>query len=262
MTIRPTAVITALVAATIQAVACASGPNPAVIDARQAYQNAAADPLIASRAALPLRDAEQAVGEAERADRKGEDRKEVDHLAYVASRRVEIARAVAAKRLAQEQTQQLAERKDSVLLQERTREADILARDLRELQARESERGLVVTVSDVFFDVDRADLKPGALGPLSVLAAFLSEHPERVVEVEGHTDSTGTPAYNMDLSRARAEAVRTALIRDGVDPSRIEARGFGETAPIASNRTAAGRLQNRRVEIIVPTVSLRTGSMR
>ena len=100
------------------------------------------------------------------------------------------------------------------------------------------------------------------LGPLSVLAAFLNEHPERIVEVEGHTDSTGTPAYNMDLSRARAEAVRTALVRDGVDPSRIEARGFGETAPLASNRTAAGRLQNRRVEIIVPGVSTRTGSRR
>jgi len=259
---RPTTGVAAIVAAAIYAAACASGPNPAVVDARQAYQNAAADPLVASRAALPLRDAEQAVGEAERADQKGEDRKEVDHLAYVASRRVEIARAIAAKRLAQEQTQQLAERRDSVLLEERTREADILARNLRELQARETERGLVMTVSDVLFDVDRADLKADALGPLSVLAAFLNGHPERIVEVEGHTDSTGTPGYNMDLSRARAEAVRTALIRDGVDPSRIEARGFGETAPIASNRTAAGRLQNRRVEIIVPRVSTRTGSTR
>ena len=248
--------------ALVLAMACATGPNPAVTDARRAYDSAAADPVVADKAAVALRDAEQAVDSAERADHQGEDRVEVDHLAYVASRRVEIARAIAAKRLAQERAQALADSQNAVLLDARTRELDALAQELQDLKARETERGLVLTVGDVLFDVDRAELKPEATAPLALLAGFLREHPDRVVEVEGHTDSTGSSAYNMQLSQARADAVRTALIAAGVNSARIEARGFGETAPVASNATSVGRLQNRRVEIIVPPMPIRTGSVR
>jgi outer membrane protein OmpA-like peptidoglycan-associated protein len=80
---------------------------------------------------------------------------------------------------------------------------------------------------------------------------FLAQNPERGVEIEGHTDSTGSPGFNQTLSERRAQEVRGALIARGVQGARIAARGLGPTAPVASNDTSAGRQQNRRVEIII-----------
>jgi outer membrane protein OmpA-like peptidoglycan-associated protein len=126
-----------------------------------------------------------------------------------------------------------------------------LAAELRELQAQPTDRGMVVTLSDVLFDTGRAELRPGAMRVLQRLADFMREYPDRIVAVEGFTDSVGPDAYNEDLSRRRAEAVRSALVDDGIAGSRIVTRGLGEAYPVASNDTAEGRQRNRRVEVVI-----------
>ncbi|MEO8717956.1 MAG: OmpA family protein [Burkholderiales bacterium] len=127
-----------------------------------------------------------------------------------------------------------------------------LAAQLEEMKAKKTERGMVLTLGDVLFDTGRSDLKPGAMRTLGQLAAFLNENPERNVIIEGHTDSTGSAAYNQALSEQRALAVKNALAGRGIAGERISAVGFGPGKPVASNDTAAGRQQNRRVEVILP----------
>ena len=122
---------------------------------------------------------------------------------------------------------------------------------LAELRARETERGLVVTLGDVLFELDRAELKPGATRNLDQLAASLRQNPKASIEVEGHTDATGGSSYNRSLSERRAQAVRDYLVSRGVDASRIQARGVGPDYPVATNATESGRQQNRRVEVII-----------
>ena len=107
---------------------------------------------------------------------------------------------------------------------------------------------------NITFDTNRADVKPQFQPVLNQLAQSIQQYPGTVVQVEGHTDSTGAAAYNQTLSENRAGAVRSYLSRQGVDASRLAAVGYGATRPIADNSTAAGRAQNRRVEVlIVPT---------
>lgn len=128
--------------------------------------------------------------------------------------------------------------------------ANRLQKELQELAAKPTDHGLVVMLQDVLFDVGQATLKPGAQSKTDQLAAVLKNHPERRVMIEGFTDSTGSEESNLALSRARAESVRNALIAGGVDRARIDVRGNGETRPVATNDTAAGRQQNRRVEVV------------
>jgi outer membrane protein OmpA-like peptidoglycan-associated protein len=107
---------------------------------------------------------------------------------------------------------------------------------------------------DVTFDTDSAVIKPGLYSEIDRIANILNKYPRTVIQVEGHTDSTGSESYNMELSARRAEAVKNVLVRKGVDPSRILTLAFGESEPIASNDTAYGRARNRRVEIkVAPT---------
>jgi outer membrane protein OmpA-like peptidoglycan-associated protein len=80
---------------------------------------------------------------------------------------------------------------------------------------------------------------------------FLQKYPERRVLIEGHTDSVGSDAYNLDLSQRRADAVRDFLLQNGVNAAQISTRGYGKASPVASNATAEGRQQNRRVELII-----------
>jgi outer membrane protein OmpA-like peptidoglycan-associated protein len=119
------------------------------------------------------------------------------------------------------------------------------------LETRDTARGLIVNMSDVLFDSGKHTLRPGAREKLAKVAGILLAHPGLRLEVEGHTDSVGSEAYNQRLSELRAQAVRDYLISQGISPANITARGFGETMPIADNRTAAGRQMNRRVELIV-----------
>ncbi len=127
-----------------------------------------------------------------------------------------------------------------------------LERELAELKTQETEDGLVLTLGDVLFAPNRAELTTAAMRKLYPLATILKEQPKRSIRIEGYTDSRGTEFYNLDLSQRRADAVRDFLIGNGISPNRIIARGYGEADPVASNDTAAGRRENRRVEVIVP----------
>lgn len=126
-----------------------------------------------------------------------------------------------------------------------------LEASLRELEARPTDRGMVVTLSDVLFDSGHARLRAGGLRVVERVADFMRQYPERRVSIEGFTDSVGNEISNQQLSERRAAAVKLALIDRGIDPGRIMVRGFGEDYPVASNGNAAGRQMNRRVEVVI-----------
>jgi outer membrane protein OmpA-like peptidoglycan-associated protein len=135
--------------------------------------------------------------------------------------------------------------------QTQTAQAQAAQQELTDLRAKQTERGMVLTLgSNLLFDTGSDVLKSGAEDSLSRVAAFLQQHPGIDVRIEGFTDSVGTDSYNDELSERRARAVAHALQGDGVDPSHIQAVGRGKSLPIATNDTSAGRQQNRRVEII------------
>lgn len=119
------------------------------------------------------------------------------------------------------------------------------------LQTRDTARGLIVNMSDVLFDTAKYTLRPGAREKLAKVAGIILGHPGLKLEVEGHTDSVGSDEYNMKLSENRANSVRDYLVAQGINPDNVTARGFGKTMPVADNSTAAGRQQNRRVELVV-----------
>jgi outer membrane protein OmpA-like peptidoglycan-associated protein len=126
-----------------------------------------------------------------------------------------------------------------------------LQSQVAELQARPTDRGLVLTLGDALFGSGRAELQPGANGHLGRLVAFLNRYPDRTVVIEGYTDSIGNDDYNQGLSERRAGAVRSYLIAQGVSSVRLTSAGKGASDPVASNETASGRQQNRRVEVII-----------
>lgn len=123
---------------------------------------------------------------------------------------------------------------------------------LAKLNAKKTERGMVVTLGDVLFNTNQAKLSAGGINNVQKLAEFLNKYPKRTVLIEGHTDSRGSNGYNQELSERRANAVKSALMGMGVNSNRISTRGMGEASPVASNDTAAGRQMNRRVEIVFP----------
>lgn len=130
-------------------------------------------------------------------------------------------------------------------------QAEDMQRQIDLLQAKATDRGLVLTLGDVLFTSGRADLKVGAASNLGRLVTFLNQNPGRIVEIEGHTDSVGSDDYNQDLSQRRADSVRSFLIQQGIDSQRIAASGKGEHQPVADNESDGGRQQNRRVEVII-----------
>jgi outer membrane protein OmpA-like peptidoglycan-associated protein len=131
-----------------------------------------------------------------------------------------------------------------------------LQRQIDVLEAEATDRGLVLTLGDVLFATGNAELQSGARNRLDKLVNFLNEYSERRVLIEGHTDSVGNSAYNQGLSQRRAKSVSNYLTEQGIAWQRLSASGMGMDRPIASNDTAAGRQQNRRVEIIIETEPL------
>ena len=161
----------------------------------------------------------------------------------------EAARAAMARKEAEQA--RLAARTEAEKAAQAKAEADMLMKELSELKARQTERGIVLTIGDVLFDFGKAYLSPKADRNVQKLAVFLEKYPKRNVLIEGHTDSIGSDSYNMDLSRRRADSVKDRLVGDGIDPSRITTVGYGKKYPAVSNDTDANRALNRRVEVII-----------
>ncbi len=184
--------------------------------------------------------AEQAKAEAERS------KQESDVAAQKAAQERQEAEAAKAAALAQQQALQ-AENKQV--------RSQMRARLLQQLNAilvtRDTARGLIATMPDVLFETNRFTLKPGARESMAKLAGILLAYPDLRLEVDGHTDSVGSDAYNQQLSEKRAASVRDYLAQQGIPISSVAVMGFGKTQPLASNATAAGRQQNRRVELVV-----------
>ena len=127
-----------------------------------------------------------------------------------------------------------------------------LEAELTELKAKQTDRGLVITLGDVLFEFNQSDLKAGATRNLEPLLKALQNDLEQSVIIEGHTDNIGSESYNVSLSEQRAKSVKAYLTTAGIDDSRITTKGLGFAYPVASNDTSEGRQQNRRVEIILP----------
>ena len=208
--------------------------------------------IAAERIASGLAEAKTAAAEAERQKVLLQAR---EQEAAAARAQAEAARAQAESarsqaEIAREQAEAANQRAREAVLDEH-RKATELEEQLRKLQAKQTERGMVLTLGDVLFDTGKAELKPGADSTLDRLSTFLTEASDRSVTIEGHTDSMGADSTNQALSESRANAVKAALVAKGVAADRIVTVGMGESAPVASNDTAAGRQQNRRVEIII-----------
>jgi outer membrane protein OmpA-like peptidoglycan-associated protein len=264
--------------------------------ARAAYSQAAADAHVQRYAQPELGNAAQALQDAERMAKEGEDPVLVEHNAYLAERRARTAlstaqarqgeaailearaerrrleaearareaaaaraeaqRAESARREAEARARQLEEEKLKVV-QEKTAAAELgaevkrLEAEYPGVQAKQTPRGWVLALSNELLFESGTGLKDGADRALDDLAQFLSKHPERNIAIEGFTDSMGPKDAAERLSERRAQAVKFALVQRGVEPHRIDARGYGPSFPVASNDTELGRLQNRRVEIII-----------
>jgi outer membrane protein OmpA-like peptidoglycan-associated protein len=246
--------------------------NARLEDARSSYQYAQDDPQVSRLAALELKEAQDALAKANSAWAQREDQAKVDHLAYVAQRKVAIAQETARRKGAEASVSQSEAERAKIQLAGRTEEAEKakqsaeasqqqaqnaemrarqLEAQLAELNAKKTERGMVVTLGDVLFDTNRAQLKPGGVREVQKLATILGQNPQRKVAIEGFTDSTGSEERNQELSEQRAHTVRDALIGMGISPDRITTRGYGKSLPVASNATEAGRQLNRRVEILL-----------
>jgi outer membrane protein OmpA-like peptidoglycan-associated protein len=275
-------------AATLALAACGSVPadNAALINARAAYANAQSSEQTRELAGAELAAASAALSLANDAFKRGDRVAEVDHLAYLASQRIAVAQLTARQKAADAQLATAEAERDRTRLAARTSEVDAAQRQaqlsreqadaalrmaqgaqlqtadaqartlqaeeqLRALNAKQTERGMVVTIGDVLFDTGRAELKNGSVRDMGKLAEFFRANPQRTAMVEGFTDSVGGTAANQALSDQRADAVRTALVGMGVARERINVQGYGEAFPVAGNDNAGGRQMNRRVEVVL-----------
>jgi outer membrane protein OmpA-like peptidoglycan-associated protein len=222
---------------------CTMNQNLALERARASYDTERRSPDVTNYAKAEIEQAGNTLREAEAAFENDEDAQEVTHLAVLADRQVDIARARAKERATNTQTRTLDQQRDELL----AKHAQILA----ELQARETERGLVITLGDVLFETDRADLRASATGKLLQLVTVLRDNPDRAVLIEGHADARGTSGYNLNLSQRRAQTVERFFVANGIDSNRVVATGYGEDYPVASNATREGQTMNRRVEVVL-----------
>lgn len=242
-----------------------------------------ADAELAPQVQAALLEAELAVQAAELPTR---DVVGGQHAVHVAERKIDIARAEAERRIAEDALKLLQQQRDAILLDGKSRELEIaqaqleaaaaaalaqqqaalqaqqqaastqainaeLRQQMEELQAVSTDRGMVMTLGDVLFATGKAELQPAAIERLDKLSAFLQRHTDRTLVIEGHTDSQGSDDNNLLLSERRAEAVKVYLILQSIDASRLAAVGRGKALPVADNASAEGRQLNRRVEIII-----------
>jgi len=231
--------------------ACSSTPEsiPELDTAKAIVPQVESSPR-AGVAATNISEARKALDRANELAAKGKDAEDIKFEASVAAANAQIAATKIDTAQAREEIEKGTLERQQVQLEARTREADRVQQELRDLQAKQTDRGMVLTLGDVLFDTGKATLKPGAYSTIDRLAQVLnSSHNSRVV-IEGHTDSVGSEEMNQSLSEQRAQAVQSALMQRGVSGSQVRSLGKGETTPVAGNDTASGRQANRRVELI------------
>lgn len=261
--------------------ACSTAPssNAALDLARSDYRSAQDDPQTRDLAGGELRLAGEAITTADAALQRGEKPAEVDHLAYVARQRVAIANETAKQKAAELAVSNAGAERDKARLDARTNEANAagikaaqaerdtasaqrdasdaqarataLEAQLADLNAKKTERGMVISIGDVLFETDKSALRSGAARHVDKLVVFMKQYPQRKALIEGFTDNTGSDSHNLDLSGRRADAVRSAMVGMGIGTERLTTRGYGEGFPVASNDSAGGRQSNRRVEIVL-----------
>jgi outer membrane protein OmpA-like peptidoglycan-associated protein len=245
---RKHVMIPALLALSVGLAACSHQPNANLESARSNFSTLQSDPQATKLAALETKEAKEWLDKADKAYMNDADEKKVDQLAYLTNQRVDVAKQTIVLRNAENELKNASAQRAQALLDAR----DAQIRKLQNsLNAKQTERGTLVTFGDVLFDFNKAELKSSALPNVTELARFLQENPERQVIVEGYTDSVGSASYNQGLSERRAESVRRALVRAGVAPTRIVAQGYGKEYPVADNSSDSGRAQNRRVEVTI-----------
>ena len=253
------------VAALALLVGCASNPTTTaeLERARDAVDKVASMPDSSTLASAELKEAQETLRKAEEAARENEPDADVAHLAYVAEQQAAIAEAKMNEAKALEDTKNAEANRNAALLEARERdvaeaerradraEADAAAAWGEVEEAQETARGLVLTFGDMLFDTGGSTLKPGAQLLLDKLAAYLQQNPGAHAIIEGHTDNVGSDTMNQALSERRAAAVAAALQARGITGDRLETMGLGESYPVATNDTSAGREENRRVEVVL-----------
>ncbi len=220
-----------------------------------AREKAARDSAAAEAAARAHADQMRAQADA---DRKAAEQARLEAQSLAAQADKDRQAAEAAKLAALEQQRRAQSDADRARLLAQQAEADkqqmrekLLAQLNMILQTRDSARGLIMNMSDVLFDFDKATLKPNAREALAKLSGILLAYPSLKLAVEGHTDSIGGDEYNLTLSEKRAGAVRDYLVSQSVQSGNVTAQGYGKANPVASNDTNDGRAKNRRVELVV-----------
>jgi outer membrane protein OmpA-like peptidoglycan-associated protein len=279
--------LTVAAAVSITLAGCATAPviPDGAGEVRAKLTRLQSDAELATRAQVALKEAEAAVVAAEQ-PLTAEDATLGAHRVYMADRKVEIAMAQATTGQAEDERVKLAKARERSRLDARTREADaahaeadatrvaaagaataaaLKSEDMQHqidaLQAKVTERGVVLTLGDVMFTSGRADLKAGTVTNLNRLVGFLNQNPGRKVEVEGHTDNVGSEDANLGLSQRRADSVKSFLVQQGIDAGRVVSSGKGEHQPVSDNESEGGRQRNRRVEVIIDHPSPAAGSM-
>jgi len=245
---RKQLMIPALLAVAVSLSACSHDPNANLESARTNFTSLQTNPKSATLAALETKDASEWLDKADKAYRNDEDKKKVDQLAYLTNQRVEFAKQTIALRTSEDDIKNAAALRAKAQLDARDAQIKKLQNSLN---AKQTERGTLVTFGDVLFDLNKAELKPSGMTNVIQLAQFLKDNPDRQVIIEGYTDATGSDSYNQNLSQARANSVLAALVRQGVDIKRIVAQGYGKQYPVADNSSSSGRAMNRRVEVTI-----------
>ena len=288
MNTKTTFKLSSLAAATILFSACSSTPdNISQIDATMTeYESMKHDPSYQQLVPAALHEAGESVDRLSKLVEDNADQEKLDHQLYLTERELDTVQALYDARAAEQKVADADSRRSDLLLEKKDRQlaetrreaenaklaaaafaqqsqaaqqqlqtmrdrASELQDELETIKAEETEKGLVLTLSNILFPLNKATMKPGADATINKVADFLNEYPGREITIEGFTDSTGSDDYNQKLSERRAAAVKTALVNEGVAPNRITTQGMGEARPIASNDSAAGRQQNRRVEILI-----------
>jgi outer membrane protein OmpA-like peptidoglycan-associated protein len=252
---------------------CASTPksNEVLESARSVVQAAEADPNAAKYAAVDLQAAKSDLAVADAAFVRHDD-PSIAQPAYMAAQNARLAQLRGAAKADDARVAAGQAERDRIVLAARTNQVDSANRakdaanratdDAKEnaarlqaevdaLKAKPTDRGLVLTLGDVLFETGSATLSSGAARNMDRLVQFLTDHPERLVQIDGFTDSVGTDSFNQDLSQHRADAVRYQLVSRGISSTRIATQGYGKAYPVAGNSESSGRQLNRRVEVVI-----------